>query len=191
MLKKVISGQKRKMWALLNRISLGIKLQLKLETLSFSTIFAQKGYFWLKIEKVNSIIEFCNIRIKLDTKIQLKLTILTFWTKFPPKEHFQSKTERVSIVIEYCIFELFWVPNLSLNWQSSFFGPNFLKKSISGMKGKSDRHHWILNVRISLGIKFHCKLTISIFWTKFPQNVFPVENEKMNSIIEFCIFELG
>ena len=55
------------------------------------------------------------------------------------------------MTIEFCIFELFWEPNFSLIWQSSFFKQNFSKKSISGLKRKNKHDHWILHIRISLG----------------------------------------
>ena len=44
---------------------------------------------------------------------------------------------------------------------------------------------------ISLGTTFQLKLTILIFWTKFVQRKhFWSKTKKVNSIIEFCIFEL-
>ena len=45
--------------------------------------------------------------------------------------------------------------------------------------GKSEHHHEILRIRISLGTKFQLKLTILIFLTKFVQKEFPVENGKI------------
>ena len=44
-------------WILHIRISLGTKFQLQLISLTFSTKFAQKGYF--RSKKVNMTIEFC------------------------------------------------------------------------------------------------------------------------------------
>ena len=42
-----------------------------------------------------------------------------------------------------------------------------------------------------VGMKFHLKLTILIFWNKFTQNGYLwAKMEKVNSIIEFYIFEL-
>ena len=42
-----------------------------------------------------------------------------------------------------------------------------------------DHHDWILHIRISLSIKFHLRLTVLIFWTKFSQKrVFPVKSEE-------------
>ena len=35
--------------------------------------------------------------------------------------------------------------------------------------GKSEHHHWILPIRISLGSKFQFKLAISIFGLNLPQ----------------------
>ena len=56
---------------------------------------------------------------------------------------------------------------------------------------KNEQHHWILHIRIRLGVKFHLKLTISTSWTKFTQKGhFWSKTKKVNIIIEFCKFEL-
>ena len=56
---------------------------------------------------------------------------------------------------------------------------------------KSEHHHWILHIRISLGTKFLLQLTILIFWTKFAQSrCFWSKTEKVYTTIEFYIFEL-
>ena len=55
----------------------------------------------------------------------------------------------------------------------------------------SDHRHWILQIRISLGIMFDLKPTILIFWTKFVRNeYFRLKTEKADITIEFCTFEL-
>ena len=56
---------------------------------------------------------------------------------------------------------------------------------------KSVQHHWILS-RIIQGVKlFQIKLTVLIFWIKFTQKgYFWSKAKKMNSAIEFFIFEL-
>ena len=55
----------------------------------------------------------------------------------------------------------------------------------------SDHRHWILQIRISLGIMFDLKPTILIFWTKFVRNkYFRSKTKKVNITIEFYIFEL-
>ena len=125
--------------------------------------------FPVKNEKSEQHHWILHIRISLGTKFSLKLTILIFWTKFAEKEYFRLKTKKVNIPIEFCIFDLVYVSSLTLNWPLWFFGANFPKKSISGRKQKSEHHHWILHIRIRLGIKFHFKLTILNFWTKFVQ----------------------
>ena len=56
---------------------------------------------------------------------------------------------------------------------------------------KSEHHHWILRIWISLNIEFHFELTVLIFWTKFAEKAYSQsKTEKVNMNIEFCIFEL-
>ena len=107
-------------------------------------------------------------------------TIIMFrFPSFIKKGCFQYKTENVNTTIEFCIFELVLVPNFSLNWQFSFFGPNLPKKRVSGLKQKSEQRHWILHTRVSLGTKFQPKLTILIFFNQIcPKKEFLVENGK-------------
>ena len=55
----------------------------------------------------------------------------------------------------------------------------------------SEYHHLILHIRIIVGMKFHLKLTILIFLTKFTQKrCFQSKMEKTNIAIQFCIFKL-
>ena len=49
----------------------------------------------------------------------------------------------MNFAIGFCIFELFWVANLSLNWQFWLFGRNLTKKGISGLK--ENEWTWSLN----------------------------------------------
>ena len=95
----------------------------------------------------------------------------------------------MNTTIDFCIFELVYVPNFSLNRQFWFFGPNLPRKCVSGLKLK--KWHWILHIWINLGTKFLLKLTSLIFWIMFVQKgYFQSKTNKMNSTIEFCIFEL-
>ena len=59
-------------------------------------------------------------------------------------------------------------------------------------KRKSGDHHWILHIEFSLGTKFQLTLTIIIFLTKFAKkgNYFQSKTDKIDTTIEFCIFEL-
>ena len=59
--------------------------------------------------------------------------------------------------------------NFSLNWQFWFFRPNLPKKVFPVENRKSEHHHGILHIWISLGTKFQLKLIILSFWTKFTQ----------------------
>ena len=117
---------------------------------------------------------------------------MTFWTKFAQKEYFYWKTKKENSIIEFCMFGLVLVPNFSLKWQFWCFGLNLPIKAISTQKRKkSEHHHWILHVQISVGTKFQLKVTILMFWTKFGQKgYFYSKTKKMNITIEFCMFEL-
>ena len=113
-----------------------------------------KSIFPIKNRKIEHQHWIKHIQIRVGTKFQFQLIILTFWTKFAKKGYFRSKTERVNIMIEFCMFELFYVPNFSLNRQFWFFGPSLPKKGISTRKQKSEQHHRILRIRIMLGAIF-------------------------------------
>ena len=68
-----------------------------------------------------------------------------------------------------------------------FFRQTCKKRS----KTEKEHHQRILHIQNSLGTKFQLKLTILIFWTKFAQNgYFRSKTEKVNTTIEFCIFDL-
>ena len=55
---------------------------------------------------------------------------------------------------------------------------------------KSEHHHWITQIQISLGTKFQFKLTMFFFSTNLPKKVFPFINWKVNITNKFCISEL-
>ena len=71
------------------------------------------------------------------------------------------------------------------------FWTKFAQKRIFLIQNKiSKYYHWILHIWISVDTKFKLKLIILIFWTKFAQKwCFQSKTKKVNSIIEFCIFE--
>ena len=74
-------------------------------------------------------------------------------------------------------------PTFSLNWKLWFFEPNLSKKS--------QHHHWILHIRISLDTKFYFKQKTLNFGTKFVQKgYFRLKTQKVNIIMELCMFEL-
>ena len=95
----------------------------------------------------------------------------------------------MNITIQFFMFELVLVPTFSLNWQLQFFGPNLPKRV--ALFSQNRHHHWILHIRISLCIKFHFEQTTLRFWTRFAQERYLwSKTEKMNIIIEFCLFKL-
>ena len=135
--------------------------------------------FLVKIEKSEQHNWLQHIRFSLGTKFQLQLTIFTFWTKFAQKGYFRSKTEKLNITIEFCMFELVYVPNVSLKWTFWFFGPNCPKQSISGRKLKK----WtsLLNSPYLNYFKYQ----VSPWTDNFhfldqisPKRVFPIKNRK-------------
>ena len=68
----------------------------------------------------------------------------------------------------------------------------FPKRAFLVEKRKRQHHRWVAHIRISVDTKFRLKLTVLIFCTKFPQKSnFWSKIEKMNTIIEFCIFKLA
>ena len=124
--------------------------------------FPKKMFFFrLKIEKVNSVIEFCRFEL---------LTIFIFWTKFAQKGYLWSKTEKMTIIIEVSIFELVQVLYFSINWQFSFFGPNLRKKVFLYKSAKTEHHHRLLRIQINLVTKFLLKLTSLIFGPNLLKN---------------------
>ena len=128
------------------------------------------------------------IEITLSTKFHFTHTILNFGTKFTQKGYFQSKTKKANS--EFCICTLVKVPNFSLNWKFWFFGPNCTKRTFLVKKSKIEHQHWILHIPGSLNTKLQLRLIVLIFQTKFAQkHYFCSQTEKVNTTMEFCIFE--
>ena len=67
----------------------------------------------------------------------------------------------MNIAIEFFIFELVHVPNSRLNW---FLNQICSINVFPAQNRKSEHHHWILHIQISLGTKFHFKQ----FWNLGP-----------------------
>ena len=124
------------------------------------------------------------IRISAGTKFQNKLTILIMWTKFSREGYLWSKSEKVNITTGFCIFELVYdyVHNILRHfdrWANFFFTKReedentfYCQKKVFPMEnGKSEHHHWILYIWISLSTKFQLKLKFLIFGPKILLNV--------------------
>ena len=119
-----------------------------------------------------------------------------FWTKLAQKNCFPSKIWKMNTTIELFTFELVLVPHFSWNWQLKVFGPNLPKKGVSLLK------QWRPQLKqVKTTIEF------SIFWLLLLPNLnwnwqfwfffvqlclkwcFPSKTEKVDTAIEFCVFE--
>ena len=135
-----------------------------------------------------------NIRISLGTKFQLKLIILAFWIKIAQTG---LKTKKVNSITELCILKLdgqFWMSILIfLLIFVNFDILHYIYPKMAFLIANENREccHWILHVRIGLGIKFHLKLITSIFWTKFAQKEYfrlkMKEREQQQWVLHICI----
>ena len=86
--------------------------------------------------------------------------------------YFHSKTDKIDTNIEFSMLNVVFVLNFSLNKPFWIFGPNLLKKDLYGQKQKNEHNHWILLIQVSLGTKFHLKLTALIFLPDLPRKSF-------------------
>ena len=72
-----------------------------------------------------------------------------------------------------------------------FFGPNLPKKAFPVEKRKSEHNHGILHFLISLGAKFHLKLIILSFWTKYTQKrYFQLKTEQADHGLQAFLFSV-
>ena len=103
-------------WILHIRISVGIKFDLKLTILTFWTKFLQKGHFWSKKSKVNSITEFYIFELVYVLSFPLNWQFWQFGPNLPKKGNSGRKRKKVSITIEFYVFELSFVPYFYVLW---------------------------------------------------------------------------
>ena len=178
--KKSTSGCKQKRskhnhWLLQTWINLSTRFQLKRTILNVGDQICLKKVFPVTNKRVFPVIDWksehhhwiLHNRINLATKFHQKMTVFMFWTKFTQKGYFRLKMVKMVITIEFWIFEQ---PSFSTNWQVRFFVSNLLKVGVSG-RNKSEHHHCILLIRISVSTKFCLKFTIFSFSTKFAQSI--------------------
>ena len=136
--------------------------------MNFWTKFAPKRYLWSKTEKVNIIIEFCSFKLVLVPNFKLSWQFWFSLPDLPKKGLFGLKQKKWTPHIFYIILhiQISLVRNFSSNWQFWFFGPNLHKNIFLVKNWKSEHHHWIPHIQISLGTKFQLKLTILIFFAQ-------------------------
>ena len=138
------------------------------------------------------------IQISLGTKFQLKLTIMIFFDQIYPKKGFPDlKQKKWTPHISYIILptQIGLMRNFSSNWQFLFFESNLHKKVSPVENRKSEHHHGILHIWISLGAKFHLKLIILSFWTKFTRKrYFQLKTEQAAQGLQtftFCVVNVN
>ena len=118
-----------------------------------------------------------HIQISRGIKFSLNLQFWFFFFFLPdlPQKGFSGlKQKKWTPNIFYITLhiQISLVRNFSSNWQFWFFGPNLHKNIFLVKNWKSEHHHWIPHIQISLGTKFQLKLTILIFLTRFAQKGF-------------------
>ena len=131
----------------------------------FWTKFTQERYLCSKTEKVNIIIEFHIFKLVLVPNFCLNSQFWFFWSELPKKGFSGLKQKKWTPHIFYIILhiQISLVRNFSSNWQFWFFEPNLPKRVFSVENRKSEHHHRILHVWISLGTKHQLKLIILSF----------------------------
>ena len=155
-------------------------------------ISKKKVYFRLKSEKNEHHYWILHIQISLSTNFQLKLTVAIFGPNLPKKgSYFQSKKDQIDTTIEFCIFELVFASNFALIKPFWNFGPNLPKEDIYVRKQKSEHHHWIPHIQISLGTKFQFNWQIWFFWPDLPKKSFSgLKQKKLTPLIFHIILHI-
>ena len=105
--------------------------------------------------------------------IQMNLLVpnLQFWSDLSEMDFPGIKQTKWTPHIFHTILhiQISLLRNISSNWQFSFYGPNLPRKVFQVENRKSEHHHGILHILISLGAKFQLKLIILSFWSKVIQ----------------------
>ena len=114
------------------------------------------------------------------------MTVLNFWIKLTQKGYFRTKKNE----------NYHRILHIQINLDSKFQLQQTIliqkKVYFRSKRPKNEHHYWILHIQISLSTNFQLKLTIAIFWTTFAKrgSYFQSKTEKIDTTIEFCIFEL-
>ena len=152
-------------------------------------------YFQLKTEKVSIIIKFRILKLVLLPNFRLNWRFWSFWSNLPKKGFSCLKQKKWTPHIFYIILQIQTAVVQNFSWQFWFFGPNLPKKVFPVKNRKSEHHHGILHIWISLGTKFQLKLIILSFWTKFTQKrYFQLKTEQAVQGLQafaFCVVNVN
>ena len=120
---------------------------------------------------MNIIIEFRIFKLFLAPNFSLNWQFWFFWLDLPKKGFSGQKQKKWTPHIFYIILhiQISLVQNFISNWQFGFFRSNLAKKIFPVDNRKSENHHGILHIWISLNTKFQLNLIILSSWTKFTQ----------------------
>ena len=176
------------------QISLVQNFSSNRQFLFFGSNLHKKVFLVKNYEKINIIIEFHIFKlVSWYSNSALTDNFWLFWQDLCKKGFSGLKQKKWTSHIFYIILHIQISPVWNFNSDSQFwfFGPNLSKKVFPVKNKKSEHHHGILHIWISLGTKFQLKLTILTFWTKFTQKkIFPVESRtsspRTTSVCFFC-----
>ena len=153
----------------IRRIQISLTFSLNWQTRFFGPSLSTKdSYFQSKTDRLDRHHHWIlHIQISLG-QISFSLN-WQFWPDFSKKGFSGLKqknwTPHIFNIILHIQISL--VPNFSSNWQFWFFRSNLPKKVFPVENKKSEHHHRVLDIWISLATKFQIRLTILNFWTKF------------------------
>ena len=123
---------------------------------------------------------------------------MIFLTRFVQKGFFSGlKQKNWTPHIFYIILhiQISLVQNFSPNWKFWFFGANLPKKVFPVKNIKSEHHHGIMHIWISLDTKFQLKLIMFSFWTEFSQKrYFQLKTEQAVQALQefaFCVVNVN
>ena len=144
---------------------------------------------------MNIIIKFCIFKLVLVPNFSLNWQFWFFWPDLPKKGFSGLKQKKWTPHIFYIILhiQISLVQNFSSNWQLWFFGSSLPKKVFPVENRKSEHHHGIWHIWISLGNRL--KLIILSFWTNFTQKrYFHLKTEQAVQGLQtfsFCVVNIN
>ena len=117
---------------------------------------------------MNTTTEFCIFKLVKIPNFSLNWQVWLFGPNLPKKGVSRLKQKKWTVPLNSAYSNLFRYQISALIDNFDFLDQVYPKGVISVKKGKSEHHHWILHIRISLGTKLYSKLTIFIYLFFWP-----------------------